>query len=106
MENKKLDLDSFGEVMDTFIKDNDIGMLINMPAGTVKPEIEDNAKLGPVIQFYIMLNALPHVMKAMIDLMGIHKENCEGMIDSLLELVKADLMDMVNEEAKEEEMED
>lgn len=58
MENKKLDLDSFGEIMDKFILENEVGMSIIMPEGTIEPEIQDNTGMGPVMQFYIMLNAL------------------------------------------------
>ena len=37
MENKKLDQDSFGEIMDKFILENEVGMSIIMPEGTIEP---------------------------------------------------------------------
>ena len=49
MENKKLDLDSFGEIMDKFILENEVGMSIIMPEGTIEPEIQDNTGAGPVM---------------------------------------------------------
>ena len=93
MENKKLDLDSFGEIMDKFILDNDISLLINMPAGTIEPEIQDNTGMGPVMQFYILLNALVAVVKNVTDLMGIEKDAREDLVDGLLCLVKKDIME-------------
>ena len=93
MENKKLDLDSFGEIMDKFILENEVGMSIIMPEGTIEPEIQDNTGAGPVMQLYIMLNALGTVVKNVTDLMGIEKEAFEDMVDGLLDLVKRDIME-------------
>ena len=93
MENKKLDLDSFGEIMDKFILDNDISLLINMPAGTIEPEIQDNIGMGPVMQLYILLNALVAVVKNVTDLMGIEKDAREDLVDGILDLVKKDIME-------------
>lgn len=42
MENKKLDMDSFGEIMDKFILENEVGMSIIMPEGTIEPEIQED----------------------------------------------------------------
>ena len=93
MENKKLDLDSFGEIMDKFILENEVGMSIIMPAGTIEPEIQDNTGMGPVMQFYIMLNALPRIVTETMDLMGIEKDAREDLVDGILDLVKKDIME-------------
>ena len=93
MENKKLDLDSFGEIIDKFILDNDISLLINMPAGTIEPEIQGNTGMGTVMQFYIVLNALVAVVKNVTDLMGIEKDAREDLVDEILCLVKKDIME-------------
>lgn len=93
MENKKLDLDSFGEIMDKFILENEVGMSIIMPEGTIEPEIQDNTGMGPVMQFYILLNALVAVVKNVTDLMGIEKDAREDLVDGILDLVKKDLME-------------
>ena len=94
MENKKLDLDSFGEIMDKFILDNDISLLINMPAGTIEPEIQDNIGMGPVMQVYILLNALPRIVTETMDLMGIPDSEREHLYDELLKLVKDDILEV------------
>ena len=93
MENKKLDLDSFGEIMDKFILENEVGMNIIMPEGTIEPEIQDNTGMGPVMQFYILLNALVAVVKNVTDLMGIEKDDREDLVDGILDLVKKDIME-------------
>lgn len=93
MENKKLDVDSFGEIMDKFILENEVGMSIIMPEGTIEPEIQDNIGMGPVMQFYIVLNALVDITKNVTDLMGIEKDAREDMVDGILGLVKKDIME-------------
>lgn len=93
MENKELNLDSFGEIMDQFILENEVGMSIIMPEGTIEPEIQGNTGAGPVMQLYIMLNALGSVVKNVTDLMGIKKDACEDMVDAMLGLVKQDIME-------------
>ena len=93
MENKKLDLDSFGEIMDKFILENEVGMSIIMPEGTIEPEIQDNTGMGPVMQFYILLNALSRIVTEAMDLMGIEKDAREDLVDGILDLVKRDIME-------------
>ena len=93
MENKKLDLDSFGEIMDKFILENEVGMSIIMPEGTIEPEIQDNTGMGPVMQFYIVLNALSRIVTETMDLMGIEKDAREDLVDGILDLVKRDIME-------------
>ena len=93
MENNKLDLDSFGEIMDKFILDNDISLLINMPAGTSEPEIQDNTDMGPVMRLYILLNALSRIVTETMDFMGIEKDAREDLVDGILDLVKKDIME-------------
>lgn len=93
MENNKLDLDRFGEIMDKFILENEVGMSIIMPEGTIEPEIQENTGMGPVMQFYILLNALVSVVKNVTDLMGIEKDAREDLVDGILGLVKKDIME-------------
>ena len=93
MENKKLDLDSFGEIMDKFILENEVGMSIIMPEGTIEPEIQDNTGMGPVMQFCIVLNALSRIVTETMDLMGIEKDDREDLVDGILDLVKKDIME-------------
>lgn len=89
-----MDLDKFGEIIDNFLKDNDIAMWITVPEGTLDPVIKDNTGMGPVIKFYILLIALKAIGKQLRSDMGItSQEKWEGAIDGILELVKNDLME-------------
>ena len=93
MENKKLDLDSFGEIMDKFILENEVGMSIIMPEGIIEPEIQDNTGMGPVMQLYILLNVLSRIVTETMDLTGIEKDAREDLVDGILDLVKRDIME-------------
>lgn len=89
-----MDLDKFGEIMDNFLKDNDVSMLINIPEGTLDPIVKDNTDLGSVIKFYILLVALKAIGKQLRSDMGItSQEKWEEAIDGILKLVKNDLME-------------
>ena len=41
-KQEELTLEKFGEIMDEFLKNNEIRMLITLPEGTVEPQIQDN----------------------------------------------------------------
>lgn len=89
-----MDLDKFGEIIDNFLKDNNISMLIEVPEGALDPVIKDNTGMGPVIKFYILLIALKAIGKQLRSDMGItSQEEWEGAIDGILKLVKKDLME-------------
>lgn len=89
-----MDLDKFGEIIDNFLKDNDVSMLINIPEGTLDPIVKDNVGMGSVIRFYILLIALESIGKQLKSDMGItSQEEWEGAIDGILKLVKNDLME-------------
>lgn len=90
-----MDIDKFGEVIDGFLKDNHIQMLIDIPEGTLEPEIKDNADMGGVIRFYIMLHALKASFEYLLkDMEGmLDPEKKEDMIDGMLKMVKGELME-------------
>ena len=49
-----MNIDSFGEIMDKFLEDNDIAMLIEMPKGTLKAEVKNNCELPGIVDLYIL----------------------------------------------------
>ena len=102
-EKRELGLDTFGEIMDEFLKENKIQMLITIPEGSITPEIESNARLWPVVHFYILLKALTTVVKEMVDVMSINagSPEWEHTVDAILSLVKQDIMDSKSKEEKE-----
>ena len=102
-EKRELGLDTFGEIMDEFLKENKIQMLITIPEGSITPEIESNTRLWPVVHFYILLKALTTVVKEMVDVMSINagSPEWEHTVDAILSLVKQDIMDSKPKEEKE-----
>lgn len=89
---KVLDLDTFGEIMDKFIKDNEIKMLITLPEGSIDSVVDDNVGAGSVMQFYIVLNALPTICKQLKDDMGID-DGWRGVAETLSEIIKKEMLD-------------
>ena len=90
-------LDAFGKAMDEFLKINHIQMLIDMPEGTIEPEITDNTRMGSVVQFYILLTSLVPVFREMVRKLGGDFE-WQGFIDGCLELVRAEVAEGMESE--------
>lgn len=99
-EKRELNLDTFGEIMDEFLKENKIQMLITIPKGSITPEVESNTRLGPVVHFYILLEALTTVVKETVDVMSIDagSPEWEHTVDVMLSLVRQGIMDSKPEE--------
>lgn len=83
----ELNLDTFGEIMDNFIHEAHIQLLIDMPEGTTEAQLKDNTGMGAVVQFYIILNAVEAVYKDLLKQMDLDDSD-DQLIDSLLDLLK------------------
>lgn len=90
-KQEELTLEKFGEMMDEFLKNNEIKMLITLPEGTVEPQIQDNVGFGSVAHFYILLQAMGSVFGSLRDLLD--PSQVEQFIDTLLDLLKKDVLD-------------
>ena len=90
--SEELTIEKLGEIMDDFMKENEIKMLITLPKGSMEPKIQDNIGLGCVAWFYILLDALPTVFQTMFETLELDKDKKESLIDGMLELVKNELM--------------
>ena len=91
-----MDLEKFGEIIDNFLKENHIQMLIEMPEGTLDPIVKDNIGAGSVMKFYFMLNAISAVGKEMKKDMNIPSDDRDGweeVVDAILNLLKSELME-------------
>lgn len=92
-----MDLEKFGEIMDNFLKENHVQMLIDIPEGTLEPEVKDNINLGSVTKLYLLLHAFEAIGKEMKKDMNIasdNREEWEKVVDGILDMVKADLMEV------------
>ena len=91
-------LDKLGEVMDGFLKDAPISLVVYSEEESDKWEIKCNVdSLGPVVQFYILLKALPLVFDQFKHILD--KDLTEDFIDETLKLVKEEIMEVVGKEA-------
>lgn len=95
----EFNLDTFGEIMDKFIEENHVQLLIDMPEGTNEVTLKDNIGLGGTVQFYMLLAAMKPVYKAIWDKLLDHSRH-EEFIDGILQVVKAELMEAVEGEDK------
>lgn len=98
---EEMNLDALSGIMDQFIHDAHIGMMINIPAESDEVIIEDNLGCGAVGQFYIILNAMgtaiKNLAKDMTKIAGREPDNMEGMIDAMLGLMRQELMESLSE---------
>ena len=96
-EAKKLDLDTFGEIMDKFIEEAHIQMLIEIPENSMELEFKDNIGAGPVLQLYILINALTGVLIELCDpdKLGLDPDNLEDFLGETLEMVKCEVVEAV-----------
>lgn len=92
-----LDLEKFGDIMDKFLEDNHIQMIVEMPEGTIEPTVVTNTNLGPVVEFYILLQATKTVFSHFRDMLK--EDMTEDFIDKLFEMLKAEILG-INEEDK------
>lgn len=92
-----MDLEKFGEIIDNFLKENHVQMLIEMPEGTLDPIVKDNIGAGSVMKFYFLLNAISAIGKEMkkdMDIPSDDRDGWEEVVDRILYLVKNDLMEV------------
>lgn len=82
-----LTIDEFGGIMDKFIQDSHIQLLIDMPEGTTDATLKDNTGMGAVLQFYIILNAVEKIYKTMVEEMGLDDSD-DSLVDAMMSLLK------------------
>lgn len=95
-----LNLDTFGVLMDQFIHENEISLLVSKEAMTDDWRVRDNTGCGPVMQFYILLNALSVVLTDMLRILEMDM-GIEDFIGGLLRLVKEDVLNGIHPEGGE-----
>ena len=90
----ELDLDTFGGIIDQFLTENEINMLITLPKGSLDVQIQENIKLGSVIRFYIFLNCIKPITDEFAKEVGINKKSAEwdGIVNTLLAMIKEEML--------------
>ena len=95
-QEKALNIDTFGEIIDECLEANDVQMLITIPKGTNRPKVEDNIGIGPVGAFYFILKCIAPIandMFSMFDKRGGEAFEKGKLADVLCELVKNEIME-------------
>lgn len=87
-EHKRLDIDSFGEIVDGFIRKSKVALLVYKEENEADFHVQ-GAGVGAVMDFYLFLNALGPIFERMLAEMD-GKENfyAEKLIDALLEEIR------------------
>lgn len=87
-----MNIDEFGAIIDKLLKENEVGMQIILPEGSLEAEIEDNVNLGSVIRFYIFLHALKPIFRQMLIELGDVVDR-EGLVGGLLDMMRGELLE-------------
>lgn len=83
-ELKKLDIDTFGQIMDGFIEESKAGLAITKEEGEKEWTIHGSG-CGAVIDFYIYLNGLDPIFRNMLaEMEKLGGVKAEKLVDALL----------------------
>lgn len=98
----KMNMDTFGEIIDDFLTKNEVHMLLTMPEGTQDVTVRDDTRLGPVGQFYFILAAIVPICKAMQEQAGIDPDSkdWETVADAMLGMVRREIVPEKQEERR------
>lgn len=90
-----LNLDTFGEIMDKFLFENEVVLQVRLPENSEEAKVVDNVGAGATMQFYIVTKALAQVIGNMEkDFERIGGADMDKILDEILELVKRDVKNM------------
>ena len=91
----KLNLDTFGDIIDEFITKNDCKMMIEFPEGSSEPKVIDNMGIGPVGALYFCLKAIPQTFRDLCQTLklDLHDTGREKLADAIGEMVKKELLE-------------
>lgn len=87
-------IDQFGKIMDDVLEKSDVRMVVRLPEGSMEATVLSpfTQEYGPVLDFYILLHGLTAVVTDMMNMGVIDPDKEEDMIDSILDLVKMDIL--------------
>ena len=87
-------IEEFGKAIDNILEESDVRMMVRLPEGSMDAEVVSpfTDKLGPVLDFYILLHRLTAVVSDLVSMGVVDPDKEEDMIDSILDLVKMDIL--------------
>lgn len=91
---KEFNIDTFGKIIDEFLKENEIGMLITLPKGSFEAKIDFPAmENNPIMELYIMLHALKKVINDIFILDIMDETKKSECLDGIFKMMKADILE-------------
>lgn len=96
---KHLDIETFGEIMDEFIKKSHVALLVKKEADSEEWTCR-GVGCGAVMDFYVLLSALQPIFLQMLEEMG-HQLDAEKLADALTEEMKKTLISAAEEAEKQ-----
>ena len=90
----KLNIETFGEIVDQFLTENEVNMLITLPKGSLDAQIQENINLGSVVRFYIFLNCINPIVDELAKELEIDKTSAEWeeVVNTYLAMIKKELI--------------
>ena len=95
----KLDIDSFGAIMDDFLNQAEVGLLITSPAGSDQIKVQENTGGGPTIALFFLLKSIRQVCQDMVALTG-KKWDAKKLADTIADLVRDDILEGFGEKTE------
>lgn len=97
-------IDKMGEIIDKFLLENDIGMMIRLPEGSMDPEIKSSFdEIGfdkNVMDLYILLHAIANVVANLIKADFLDPDRAEDMLDGIFEMAKNEILKEATDDSK------
>ena len=97
-------IDKMSEVVDKFLLENDIGMMIRLPEGSMDPEIKSSFdEIGfdkNVMDLYILLHAIANVVANLIKADFLDPDRAEDMLDGIFEMAKNEILKEATDDSK------
>ena len=99
MNNNDL-LDKFGKIVDDYLRENEVKLLVTLPKDSMEATVQSNMQ-SSVFDLYILLYGLMAVIENLIINEGmLDGAKTEQMLDSILGLVKHDILEDVKEKTQ------
>lgn len=94
MSDKHMDLDKMGEIIDAFLVENEIKMLLTIPAGSREVHLQDNAGNVSTIQLYILLGAMEAALEQLAKDANVDQDTpgWKDLIHAMMQMVEDDLI--------------
>ena len=101
MNKKELNLDTFGEIMDVFIRKSACSMTVFKAENSEEWHVE-GAGCGAVVDFYIFLNTIEPIFLKMLEEMK-HQIDAEKLAEALTDILKETLIAAAKEDTHEQQ---